>query len=80
MDNRRLRLSCRCALCVDEITGERLLKEEEINPDIAPKEITPLGNYAVGIAWNDGHSSGIYPYQSIRELARPAIFKLSTLS
>ncbi len=67
--NRDLRLSCRCALCVNEMTGEVLLKEENIKPDIAPTAVTPLGNYAIGINWNDGHTSGIYPYATIRNLA-----------
>ncbi len=64
-----LRASCQCALCVNEITGEKILKPQNIRPDIAPKEIVPLGNYALGITWNDGHSSGIYPYKLIRSLA-----------
>lgn len=72
VSNRDLRLSCRCALCVNEMTGEQILKEQNIRPDIAPKSITPLGNYAVGIDWNDGHSSGIYPYRTILELTPPA--------
>ncbi len=67
--NRDLRLSCRCALCVNEITGEQIFKEENIRADIMPKKITPLGNYAIGIDWNDGHSSGIYPYKMIKGLA-----------
>ena len=69
VSNRDLRLSCRCAVCVDEITGRELLNPQAIRADIAPKSITSLGNYAIGIDWNDGHSSGIYPYKSIRELA-----------
>ncbi|MBI5150591.1 MAG: P-loop NTPase [Candidatus Omnitrophica bacterium] len=68
--NRDLRLSCGCALCVDERTGKPLLKEKSIRADIAPREITPLGNYAVGITWNDRHSSGIYPYKNIKEIAQ----------
>ncbi|MBI5416037.1 MAG: P-loop NTPase, partial [Candidatus Omnitrophica bacterium] len=72
VSNRDLRLSCGCALCIDERSGKRILKEKDVRPDIAPKIITPLGNYAVGIAWNDGHSSGIYPYKNIKEIAQPA--------
>jgi ATP-binding protein involved in chromosome partitioning len=60
--NRDLRLNCACALCRDEINGKSLINPDKIKADIAPKEITPLGNYAVGITWTDGHSSGIYPY------------------
>ncbi len=68
MNNRDLRLSCRCALCVNEMTGEKTLREKDIPADIAAKEIIPLGNYALGIIWNDGHSSGIYPYEAIKNL------------
>lgn len=68
--NRDLRLSCGCALCVDERTGKPLLKEKNIRADIAPTTVTPLGNYAVGIVWNDRHSSGIYPYRNILEEAK----------
>jgi DUF971 family protein len=68
--NRDLRLSCGCALCVDELTGEKILKESDILENIAPTEITPLGNYAIGVRWNDGHSSGIYPYKNIKKLAK----------
>ncbi len=69
VSNLSARLSCRCAVCVDEISGKQLLQKEKIRPDIQPKEIFPLGNYALAINWNDGHSSGIYPYKTIRELA-----------
>jgi ATP-binding protein involved in chromosome partitioning len=68
LSNRDVRLSCRCALCVHEITGEQLLEPQNVKEDIAPTKITPLGNYAIGIVWNDGHSSGIYPYRNLRKL------------
>lgn len=57
-----LRAQCGCALCVSEITGKSLIDTLKIPRDIEPKDILPLGNYAVGITWSDGHSSGIYPY------------------
>ncbi len=66
--HRDLRLNCMCALCVNEITGQKLINPAAIPLDIAPKEIYPLGNYALGITWNDGHSSGIYPYSLIKSL------------
>jgi len=64
-----LRNSCRCALCVDEYSGEKLLKEEEIPADISVVESTPLGNYALAIKWSDGHSSSIFPYRQLENLA-----------
>ena len=57
-----LRANCQCALCVSEVTGQRQVDIKKIPADINPLEILPLGNYAVGITWSDGHSSGIYPY------------------
>ena len=68
LDSRQVRLACQCAVCVNEITGKKILNPAKIRPDIAPKEITPLGNYAVGISWNDGHSSGIYPYTMLEQI------------
>ena len=57
-----LRAKCPCALCISEATGERLVDIKKIPADINPVEILPLGNYAIGITWSDGHASGIYPY------------------
>lgn len=57
-----LRANCPCASCVSEVTGKRLVDAKKIPADINPQEILPLGNYAVGITWSDGHASGIYPY------------------
>ena len=68
--NLDLRLSCQCALCVNELTGKALLDPAAIRPGIAPTQITPLGHYAIGITWNDGHSSGIYPYKNIEMLSQ----------
>jgi ATP-binding protein involved in chromosome partitioning len=61
-----LRCACQCAVCVSETTGDRLVDTKKIPADINPVEILPLGNYAVGITWSDGHASGIYPYGMFR--------------
>ncbi|HUX38029.1 MAG TPA: P-loop NTPase [Rectinemataceae bacterium] len=67
--HRELRADCHCATCVDEHSGERLLKEEDIPDDIAAVEVEPLGNYALRISWSDGHNTGIYPWAQIRKWA-----------
>ena len=59
---------CGCAVCVDEYSGEKLLKVKDLPKDIKPTDIYPLGNYALKITWRDGHASGIYPYKQIRKL------------
>lgn len=67
--NKELRASCQCALCINEMTGAKMIDETKIRGDIAATQVTPLGNYAIGVTWNDGHSSGIYPYKNIERLA-----------
>jgi DUF971 family protein len=32
-------------------------------------EIEQVGNYAIGLAWADGHTGGIYSFEYLRELA-----------
>lgn len=68
---RDLRLSCRCAACRDEMSGAPLLKPETVPLDIAPKRIWSVGNYAIGIAFSDGHSSGIYTFTALRDMDIP---------
>ena len=69
VENRELRMQCRCALCINEMTGRKQLEGKKIPQDIKPVKTTPLGNYAIGIDWSDGHTSGIYPYTLIKEVA-----------
>ncbi len=60
-----VRLLCQCAYCIHEMTGERKLTEVSVLDTIHPLDIRPVGNYAVGIAWSDGHSS-LLPYQGFQ--------------
>ncbi len=64
-----LRTACRCALCVDEMTGEQKLKQEDVAATVMPQEINTIGNYAIQVTWSDGHSSGLASYQVIRKVA-----------
>jgi DUF971 family protein len=66
---RKLRAACPCAVCVNEITGERLVDPATIPEDIEPKSISISGNYAIRIAWSDGHSTGLYTWDLLAELA-----------
>ncbi|MEM7390937.1 MAG: DUF971 domain-containing protein, partial [Verrucomicrobiota bacterium] len=67
-----LRRRCRCAYCVEELTGKQILKAEDVPDDVYPLSITPMGNYAVGISWSDGYckSSSIYPYTTLVDIAQ----------
>ena len=65
-----IRRRCRCARCIEEMTGKRILQDEDVPDDIYPTGIQPVGNYAVAIQWSDGHTSSIYPYDML--LPEPA--------
>lgn len=71
-DVRDLRLACQCALCVSEMSGERILDPKSIRPDVAPRTISSVGNYALTIGWNDGHTTGIYSFELLRALGERA--------
>lgn len=66
---RGLRAACPCAGCVDELTGIRTLEVDAIPDDIAPAKIDLSGNYALKIAWSDGHSTGLYTWKRLAELS-----------
>ena len=65
---RDLRLACRCALCVNELSGKAILDPDTVPEDVGVKECHQVGNYGVQIEWTDGHRTGIYTWERIREL------------
>lgn len=67
-----LRYHCACAECVDEWTRKRRISREQIRADIKPVSVEPVGRYAIQIRWNDGHSTGIYPYELLYSIATRA--------
>ena len=44
-----------------------MIKREDINPDIYPVEILPVGRYAASIKWSDNNCGSIYPYEYLEE-------------
>ena len=65
---RALRLKCPCAMCVDENTGLRILREPGVPMDVHPVKIEPVGRYAIAIHWSDGHNTGIYTWERLYAL------------
>ena len=64
-----LRAQCMCARCVDEITGQRIVDIEGIDPSIVIDGMQLVGNYAVKIRWSDGHDTGLYTWEHLRKLS-----------
>ena len=69
IESRALRASCPCALCVNEFTGQPMLDPTTISDDIHAEGMQPLGNYAIGVTWSDGHSSGIFSWDHLKRVA-----------
>jgi Mrp family chromosome partitioning ATPase/DUF971 family protein len=62
-----LRRACRCAACVEEMTGRQILKPSDVKETIKPLKMYSTGNYAHSVDWSDGHRS-LYPYRQIKSL------------
>ncbi|MBD3223299.1 MAG: DUF971 domain-containing protein [Caldithrix sp.] len=69
-----LRKNCPCAHC-----AKRREQGEEDKPfkilNINPQDITftswrVMGNYAMSFRFSDGHHTGIYPFEKLRELCQ----------
>jgi ATP-binding protein involved in chromosome partitioning len=71
-DVRDLRLACHCALCVEEMSGRKLLDPKTVRADVSPQQILSVGNYALGFHWNDGHNSGIHSFNDMRAMGERA--------
>jgi len=67
--DRDLRLACQCAQCREEMSGARLLDPESVPLDTGLTRVWSVGNYALGMAFSDGHDTGIYTFKALRALA-----------
>ena len=65
---RLLRSECPCASCRNEWTGERMLDANSIRPDLKLVGMETIGTYAIQPAWNDGHASGLFSWETLRDL------------
>ncbi len=63
---RELRLRCRCASCIEEMTGQPLLDPASVPPNVRARAIRVVGNYAISVEWSDGHATGIYNFRDLR--------------
>jgi len=74
---RELRDGCPCATCREIRNAPE--EDAPLLPVLSPAELAPLaiagmkpvGNYAYGIEFSDGHDSGIYTFGLLREMGTP---------
>jgi DUF971 family protein len=62
--HRILRGFCPCAGCQGH--SGRVRFQSGVNLEL--RDLEQVGNYALGLTWGDGHSSGIYSFQYLRRL------------
>ena len=63
-----LRRLCPCAQCVNEFTGERVLRADSVADDLTIEDVEIVGRYALTFRWSDGHDTGIYSFRYLREI------------
>lgn len=68
-DSMTLRLLCPCAFCQGEAGRPGWL---DTNPTLTPVQtqlvdLRLVGQYAVAPTWGDGHDTGYYTFQSLRQ-------------
>ncbi len=65
----KLRRACPCASCVNEWTGEKMLRDESVPDDISIESTSVVGRYALNFHFSDGHETGIYSFKYLRGLS-----------
>ena len=72
-----LRKKCPCATCLEQQSKPanplRILSPQEVAAGAPqPVQMVPRGYYAYQIVWNDGHDTGIYAIDYLRQISKPA--------
>lgn len=67
-----LRFMCPCAGCVDEHSGQRTIRREQVDPAVKPRNVRLIGRYALQFDWSDRHETGMYGFDRLRELCEKA--------
>ena len=69
---RTLRQKCPCARCDATRFGKdpfHILPSDDFFENLHLVDIQRVGRYAVRLVWNDGHRTGIYTFEFLRELS-----------
>jgi DUF971 family protein len=85
-----LRDACPCATCTEDRNSHQRKPGEAVKaaPSLLPMykepakptEAKAVGRYALNFHWNDGHSSGIYSWDYLREMCQCEECKKSEFS
>jgi DUF971 family protein len=66
-----LRSKCPCAICNEERDSRSKTYIPLFTGDqLKISNMSIIGHYAVGVVWKDGHSTGIYEFEYLKDLGR----------
>jgi DUF971 family protein len=66
----KLRRLCPCATCLSERENQSKSYIPLFNKNqLKISSIKPVGSYALGITWGDGHNTGIYEFPFLKKLS-----------
>ncbi len=68
-----LRENCPCANCIDEWSGKKLIVPGSISESIRPRNLKAVGLYALQFDWSDGHDTGLYTHELLRQLCQCSV-------
>lgn len=68
IEARKIRISCPCASCVNEHTGERILNPDDVSMNIKILGVKPVGRYGIAINFSDGHGTGIFKFKNLKQM------------
>lgn len=63
-----LRKACPCAICTSELEDFSHSYKVYRGNEVEIADISVVGSYAVSIAWKDGHNTGMYEFQYLKDL------------
>lgn len=73
---RLLRQQCPCARCDAVRLGKdpfHIVPSDDFFENLRLVDIQRVGRYAVRLVWSDGHRTGIYTFEFLRELSESAV-------
>lgn len=65
-----LRGYCPCAHCQGHGSLPHKWNPIHHESEIVISDISQVGNYAICIAWEDGHNTGVYSFEMLRKIAK----------
>jgi len=69
-----LRASCPCATCRAQRSDPSSLSPlPPVEPGLTIRQMDPVGNYAYRILFSDGHDTGIFTLELLRELGTEVV-------